>query len=252
MISAIILAKNEERNIARCLQSVKWCDEVIVIDDNSSDKTLEIAKKHKAIVYSHPLNNNFSAQRNWGISKARQEWILFIDSDEIVTDALAYEISNLLGLNQNLKNLNGFYLKRSDFMWGKQLKYGETGNIKLLRLGRKGFGRWEGMAHEEWKIDGLVGKLINPLLHFPHETLSEFLKEINFYTDIRASDLKNKKAKTYPLSMFSYPLGKFLVNYFIKRGFMDGMPGLVFAIIMSFHSFLVRAKLWLKKDEFQQ
>lgn len=254
MISAIILTKNEERNIAKCLQSVKWCDEAIVIDDNSSDKTLEIAKKHKAIVYSHPLNNNFSAQRNFGISKARNEWMLFVDSDEVVTDALAYEISSVLGLkkDQNLKNLNGFYLKRSDFMWGKQLKYGETGSIKLLRLGRKGFGRWEGMAHEEWKIDGFKGKLINPLLHFPHQTLSEFLKEINFYTDIRASDLKNKKTRIYPLPILAYPLGKFLVNYFIKRGFMDGVAGLVFAIIMSFHSFLVRAKLWLKKDEFQQ
>lgn len=251
MVSAIILTKNEERNIDSCLQSVKWCDEAIVIDDNSSDKTLEIAKKHKAIVYSHSLSNNFSAQRNFGISKARNEWILFVDSDEVVTDALAYEISSVLGLkkDQNLKNLNGFYLKRSDFMWGKQLKYGETGNIKLLRLGRKGFSRWEGMAHEEWKIDGLIGKLINPLLHFPHQTISEFLKEINFYTDIRAQELKNKKAKTYSLSILIYPLGKFLVDYFIKRGFMDGVHGLIFALIMSFHSFLVRSKLWLKNEK---
>lgn len=251
MVSAIILTKNEERNIARCIQSVKWCDEIIVVDDNSSDKTIEIARKYKTTIYQRSLNNNFSAQRNFGISKARQEWILFVDSDEVVTDALAYEISSVLGLkkDQNLKTLNGFYLKRSDFMWGKQLKYGETGNIKLLRLGRKGFGMWEGMAHEEWKIDGLVGKLINPLLHFPHETLSEFLKEINFYTDIRAQELKNKKAKTYSLSILIYPLGKFLVDYFIKRGFMDGVHGLIFALIMSFHSFLVRSKLWLKNEK---
>ncbi len=250
MISAIILTKNEEQNIKKCLESVKWCDEIILIDDNSSDKTAEIAKKYKTTIYHHPLNNDFSTQRNFGVSKAKQEWILFVDADEVVTDALAYEISNAVGLkDQNSKNLNGFYIKRSDFIWGKQLKYGETGNIRLLRLGKKGFGVWEGMAHEKWQIKGNVGKLINPLWHFPHKTVSGFLKEINFYTDIRAEELKNKNTKVFFWSILLYPLGKFLINYVIKRGFMDGMQGLVFAIIMSFHSFLVRSKLWLKGNE---
>lgn len=247
MISAVILAKNEEQNIEKCIQSVKWCDEIIIIDDNSSDGTLEIAKKYKTTIYHHPLNNDFSAQRNFGLSKARQEWILFVDADEVVTDALAYEISNAIGpTDQNLKNFNGFYIRRSDFMWGKQLKYGETGNIKLLRLGKKGFGVWEGIAHEKWKIEGNVGDIMNPLLHFPHKTVSEFLKEVNFYTEIRAEELKNKNTKVFFWSILIYPLGKFLINYVIKRGFLDGMQGLLFAIIMSFHSFLVRSKLWLK------
>ena len=246
MISAIILTKNEEQNIEKCIQSVKWCDEIIIIDDGSQDTTIEIAKKYKTTIYTHPLNNNFASQRNFGISKAKNEWILFVDSDEIVTDALAFEISNAIGLkDQNLKNFNGFYIKRSDFMWGKQLKYGETGNIKLLRLGKKGFGLWKGMAHEKWQIEGSVGKLMNPLLHFPHKNISEFLKEINFYTDIRARELKNKNTKSFFWSIILYPFGKFILNYFIRRGFMDGTRGLVFAILMSFHSFLVRGKLWL-------
>ena len=246
MISAIILTKNEEQNIEKCIQSVKWCDEIIIIDDGSQDTTIEIAKKYKTTIYTHPLNNNFASQRNFGISKAKNEWILFVDSDEIVTDALAFEISNAIGLkDQNLKNFNGFYIKRSEFMWGKQLKYGETGNIKLLRLGKKGFGLWKGMAHEKWQIEGSVGKLMNPLLHFPHKNISEFLKEINFYTDIRARELKNKNTKSFFWSIILYPFGKFILNYFIRRGFMDGTRGLVFAILMSFHSFLVRGKLWL-------
>lgn len=245
MITAIILSKNEEQNIGKCLESVKWCDEIIVVDDESTDRTLEIAKKYKATIYSHLLNDNFSAQRNFGISKTKHDWILFVDCDEVVSDALAYEISNAIQLKgQSLRDYNGFYLKRSDFMWGKQLKYGETGNIKLLRLAKKDSGLWEGAAHEQWRIRGSVECLNNPILHFPHRTLEEFLKEINFYTDIRAKELKSSNANFFFLSVILYPIGKFLINYFIKRGFMDGIHGLVFAVVMSFHSFLVRGKLW--------
>lgn len=250
MISVAILTKNEEKNIKRCLESVKWCDEIIIIDDNSSDETIQIAKKYKATIYTRNLNNDFSAQRNFAISKAKNEWILFVDGDEIVSDALAYEISNAIQLkDQNLRNYDGFYIRRSDFIWGKQLKYGETGNMMFLRLAKKGSGLWEGKTHERWKIDGRVGKLINSLLHFPHKNLEEFFKKINFYTDIRAEELKSKNVKAFFWSILVYPLGKFLINFFLKRGFLDGIHGLIVAIIMSFHSFLVRSKLWLKNEK---
>jgi glycosyltransferase involved in cell wall biosynthesis len=245
MISVVILTKNEEKNIKRCLESIKWCDEIIIIDDESLDKTVEIAKRYKVTIYSSPLRGNFSAQRNFGISKAKNEWVLFVDADEVVSDALAFEISNAIQLkDQNLNNYSGFYLRRTDYMWRTQLRYGESGCIKLLRLARKGFGSWKGMAHEEWKINGSIGNLLNPILHFPHKNLDEFLKEINFYTDIRAVELKNKNTKVFFWSIVVYPLGKFVINYLFKKGFLDGMPGLIYAITMSFHSFLVRSKLW--------
>lgn len=248
MISAVILTKNEEENIGKCLESVRWCYEIIVVDDNSTDNTLEIAKKYKAKIFSRPLDLNFSSQRNFGLSKTKNEWVLFVDADEILSEALTYEIQGAIGLSRNLDNFNGFFIKRSDFLWGKQLKYGETGGIKLLRLARKGHGFWEGAAHESWKIDGPVGNLKNPLLHFPHKTIEEFLKEINFYTDLRAKELGNKQVKVYFYSVLLYPLGKFFINYFVRRGFMDGIRGLILAVIMSFHSFLVRGKLWILQD----
>ncbi len=244
LITVIILTKNEEQNIEKCIESVKWCDEIILIDDNSTDKTLQIAKKYKTIIYSHPLNNNFSNQRNFGISKAKNEWILFLDADEVISDALSYEISNAIGLkDQNLNDFSGFYIKRVDYMWDKKLKYGETGNAWCLRLAKKTSGQWEGKIHERWKVKGLVGKLVNPILHFPHQTLKEFLQEVNFYTDIRAKELKEKNTRVFFWSIILYPLGKFVVNYIFKRGFLDGVCGLIVAIIMSFHSFLVRSKL---------
>lgn len=242
MISAVILTKNEEKNIERSLQSVSWCDEIIVIDDYSSDKTVEIAKKLGAKVYIRTLHQDFSAQRNFGLEKAKGDWVLFIDADEKIPSPLWYEIMSYT--NNPFNEFTGFYIKRIDTMWGRELKYGETGNIKLLRLAKKGAGEWQGQVHETWKIKGKIITLNNALLHYPHETVEKFLKEINHYTDLRAEELFSKKKKVYWWSIILYPKAKFLLNYIIRRGFLDGQPGLVFALMMSFHSFLVRAKLW--------
>lgn len=241
-ISAVILTRDEEKNIIDCLEALKWCDEIIVIDDNSGDRTVEIAKKYGSQVYVRFLNNDFSEQRNFGLSKAKGDWILFVDADERVPEALASEISNIK--DQISDKINGFYIKRKDYMWGKELNHGETGNIKLLRLARKESGKWEGRVHEEWKIEGNIGEFKNSILHYPHQTIKEFLQEINFYTDLRAKELYDKKVRANWVSILAYTKGKFILNFILKRGFMDGLEGFIFAIIMSFHSFLVRGKLW--------
>lgn len=243
MISAIVLTKNEEKNIEACLRSLSWCDERIVIDDNSDDKTVSIAKHNGAEVFVHPMNKDFSAQRNYGMSKAKGDWILFLDADERVSSALWYEI--MARTSESIGHYAGYYVTRQDTMWGKALKHGETGNIRLLRLAKKNAGRWEGRVHETWKISGNVALLQNPLDHYPHTTVEEFLKEINFYTDLRANELFEKKVKAYWWSPIVYPKAKFVLNYILRGGFLDGVQGFVFAMLMSFHSFLVRSKLWL-------
>ena len=249
MISTVVLAKNEEKNVEACLRSVSWCDEIIVIDDNSNDKTTEIAKKYNAKILSHSLNGDFSAQRNFGLEKAKNDWVLFVDADEVVSQALWYEI--MASVNDPSGIYSGYFIKRKDIMWGKELNFGETGDIKLLRLAKKDAGEWEGRVHETWKIKGKTLLLQNNLTHYPHQTIKEFLKEINYYSDIRAQELFNKKIKSSWLAIIFYPKAKFILNYFIKRGFLDGLSGLVFALMMSLHSFLVRGKLWYlweKKD----
>ncbi|HEY4876694.1 MAG TPA: glycosyltransferase family 2 protein [Puia sp.] len=243
MISAIILTKNEEKNIEDCLDSISWCDEKIIIDDHSSDKTVEIANKKNAKVYTRSMYNNFSDQRNYGLEKAKGDWIFFIDADERVSSALWYEI--MAHTSEAIEEYTGFYIKRQDTMWGKVLKHGETGNISLLRLAKKGYGEWEGSVHERWNIKGKTAILKNSLDHFPHQTIAEFLREINFYTDLRAEELFKKKIKSNWLSIIVYTKAKFFVDYVIKAGFLDGLEGLVFAFMMSLHSFLVRGKLWL-------
>lgn len=242
-VSSIIICKNEEKNIEACLETLKWCDEIIVIDDNSEDKTTVIAKKMKAKIFYHALENDFAQQRNYGLSVAEGDWVLFVDADERVAPMLKLEIVQLV--NNPKQKYDGFLIKRKDYIWGKELKYGETSNVKLLRLAKRNLGLWSGKIHETWKIKGNIGKLKHSLIHFPHPSISGFLKEINFYTDLRSKELNEKSKSSNFLSIIIYPVGKFFLNYFIKKGFLDGIPGLLFATLMSFHSFLVRGKLWL-------
>lgn len=242
MLTAIVLTKNEEKNITECLKSLDWCDEKIVIDDYSKDKTVALAKKLGAKVYQRHLGNDFASQRNFGLKLAKNEWILFVDADERVTPALQAEMFKCL----NVQMFKGYYLKRKDYFGGRWLKYGENSRVKLLRLAKKSAGQWQRKVHETWQIKGKIGELKNPLLHYPHSCLTEFLEKINFYSDLHAQVLYENKVKTNLFWIMAKPLGKFLKNYFFNLGFLDGMPGLIMALMMSWHSFFSQAKLFLK------
>lgn len=245
--SIVVLAKNEEKNIFDCLESVKDADEIIVIDDNSEDRTEDVINTFgkKVKTYKRSLSDDFSKQRNFGLSKAKNSWVLFIDADERVSDGLFAEISDEI----NKDNFDGYLIKRRDVLWDKKLRYGETGNMKLLRLARKNKGEWQGKVHEVWNVNGKIGELNNELIHCPHKTIREFLSEINLYSTIRANELHEKEVRVSALHIVFYPKLKFLLSYFIKLGFMDGLSGLVLALMMSFHSFLVRGKLWLLNNK---
>ncbi len=241
-ISAVVLTKNEEEQIARCLASLSWCGETLVIDSNSSDKTVEIAKSAGAKVYLRSLRDDFAQQRNFALSKAQNDWVLFVDADEIITDELRNEI---MSISITKGDYDGFYILRKDVLWGKELKFGDAGGAKLVRLGKKSKGSWRGKVHERWQIEGRLGELTQHLYHYPHQSVEEFLREINYYSDIRAKDLYDRLVSVSIWQVIVYPKVKFFVNYVLKLGFLDGTCGLIHAIIMSFHSFLVRAKLWL-------
>lgn len=239
MISAVVLTKNEEKNLKDCLETLRWCDEILVIDDNSTDKTSEIAKKFGAQVFTHSLNNNWAQQRNFGLEKAKEEWILFIDADEVIPPDLKKEIT----LAVKNKTMAGYYLRRQEFFNGKALKYGETAHY-LLRLGRKGKGKWQREVHEVWEIKGEIGKLKNPLFHYSHPTLTEFIEHVNRFSTLHAQLLLKEGVKPSLWRIIANPLAKFMQNYFFRLGFLDGTPGIIVALMMSFHSFLARAKLY--------
>jgi glycosyltransferase involved in cell wall biosynthesis len=248
VLSAVILTKNEEKNIKRCLNSVSFADEVIVVDDFSNDNTGKIAEEYKAAVYKRNLNTDFSAQRNFGISKARGDWILFIDADEEVSKGLQDEIIKLLNYDKiDKEEINAYYIKRRDRWWGRELKFGEVEKTRtkgLVRLVKKNSGKWVNPVHEVLEASGPVSQLDNYLNHYPHQTVKEFLEEVNFYSTIRAKELSAKGKRTNIGEIIFYPFFKFVLNYFIYLGFLDGAAGFAYAFFMSFHSFLVRTKLF--------
>jgi len=247
MITVAILTHNDEKTIESCLQSVLWADEILVVDDNSADKTKEILqsfqKKHSKIeIFDRSLQGNFSAQRNFLLEKATNDWIFFVDPDEMVTKSLATEIGEK---TQKMQRTNGFFLKRNDLFFGKNLHFGETATIQILRLARKGKGLWTRNVHEFWEVDGRVMQLQNPLIHHPHPTVSEFIKDINFYTTIDAAQMIKFDHKHFSyFRTLANPLGKFFQNFFLRLGIFDGMAGFVMAFMMSFHSLLVRVKMY--------
>jgi glycosyltransferase involved in cell wall biosynthesis len=253
MISAVVLTKNEEKNIVPCLRSLAWCDEIIIVDDYSEDETVKKSQisnlksqnqNLKLKIYKRQLNNDFASQRNFGLKKAKGDWVLFLDADERVSHALRAEIFNFQF--SIFKNYNGFYLRRKDWFGRRWLKYGETANVKLLRLAKKDAGSWKRKVHEVWEVKGEIGELKNPILHYPHPTISDFLKQINFYSTLHAQALWEEKVRPSLWRIIFYPLGKFFQNYIWRRGFLDGMPGLIVALMMSFHSFLAQSKLYLE------
>jgi hypothetical protein len=146
---------------------------------------------------------------------------------------------------QNPRGAVGFYLKRQDTLFGKKLKFGETGKARLLRLARRDAGKWERRVHEVWNVLGRTEELNQPLLHYPHQAITQFLERINFYSTLHARALFEEREQTNLFQIISYPTGKFIQNYILRLGCLDGMPGLILTIMMSLHSFLARGKLYL-------
>lgn len=245
-LSAIVLAKNEESSIEKCLHSLKLCDEVLVIDDHSSDRTAEIAKKCGAEVFKHDMKSDFAAQRNFGASKARGEWLLYVDADEVVSEELAKEIYSVLHSKESPSN-DSYYIRRRDVFWNHELRYGETmkaRNKGIIRMMKKESGAWHGTVHEEFIPVSKPGTLQAHMLHYPHQSIRIFLREINLYSSQRAREMLKKHSTVNTFQLIAYPMGKFLLTYFIYLGFLDGAAGFAYSFLMSFHSFMVRAKLY--------
>ncbi|NMB56389.1 glycosyltransferase family 2 protein [Candidatus Beckwithbacteria bacterium] len=270
LLSALVLTKNSENTIKNCIESLKFADEILILDDFSTDKTEEVIKEYQFLdSYSLPykkgtfpqlkffqqkLNGDFSAQRNFILRKAKGKWFLFIDSDEVVDKNLRKEIIKVMQAENN--PYEAFYLKRQDFFLGKKLKFGETANNKFIRFA-KIKSPWVGKVHEIWNVQkpGVkIGELKNPIIHNQNLTITDFLNRINFYSNLRAEWLYEQKVKEATLKTFFNPVGKFLNNYFLKLGILDGFEGFCLSFLMSLHSLLVRIKLqilWLQHENRQ-
>jgi glycosyltransferase involved in cell wall biosynthesis len=228
VISAVVITRNEEDNIRPCLIGLDWCDEVVVVDDFSEDRTVKLAGEFGAKVYKRKLNNNFSTQRNFGLNKTRGEWVLFIDADEKVSSELAQEIQ------EKIKNTSysGFLIKRKGII-----------EDYLLRFARRGSGFWVREVHETWQVRGRIGKLHSPILHSTPE-VGGLIEKINKYSTIHALGNKNEGKKVNIFKIIFMPIFKFLYYFIVRRAYKEGSHGFVFSSLMSFHSFLAWSKQW--------
>ncbi|MEK7504493.1 MAG: glycosyltransferase family 2 protein [Patescibacteria group bacterium] len=240
MLTGVVLAKNEENNISKCLDSLKFCDEILLVDDNSTDNTVKMAQKIGATVIRSRMHD-FSSQRNFAISQVKSGWILFVDADEVVTQELALSIQELVKKNE----ANGYLIHRVDYIWDHMFKFGDLGNVWLLRLARRGAGDWQGEVHETWQIDGRVEKLKGDLNHYPHQSVVEFLKHINDYSTLKAQEFYEQKRGTNIFEIVLGPVWRFVYLFICRLGFLDGIPGFIHAMLMAFYMFLVAGKLYL-------
>lgn len=240
-LSACIITYNEEDKIKECLESIKWVTEVVVVDSFSQDRTVEICKEYGAKVFQTPWRG-FVEQKNYALKKASFPWVLCLDADERVSPELREEIIKLL---QEEKPADGYYIPRLSFYLGRWIKHGGWYPDYKLRLFKKEKGRWTGMdPHDRVILKGKTERLKGNLLHFPYQNLTHHLKKINSYTTIMAEGLKKQGKKVRGGDIFFRPLFKFIKGYFLKKGFLDGVPGFIIALTGSFYVGMKYAKLW--------
>jgi glycosyltransferase involved in cell wall biosynthesis len=237
-LSIVILTKNEEKNLEKLLPSLSFAEEIVIVDDNSEDKTISVAEDYGARVYKRKLNNDFAAQRNYGLAKAKGDWILFLDADEEITPELGREIEQVAGHD-------GYYIKRQDKLWGKLMTGTEAGRTRLIRLIKRGKGKWVRRVHEYLVEPKTTATLENALIHSPHTTLNEFIKDVNYYSTIHALENRREGKKSSLFKIIFFPSVKFLYNWLVLGGYKDGSQGFVVSLVMSLHSFLSWSKLWL-------
>ena len=245
-LSVVISAFNEEKKIEDCLKSASFADEIIFVDNTSSDKTLEIAKNFTDKTFVRENNLMLNVNKNFGFSKASGDWIISLDADERISPSLAKEIRFVI---KNSKEINGYWIPRKNIAFGKWIIHAGWYPDYQLRLFKRGKGRFEEKhVHEMISLTGKSEKLNNHLVHYNYESIFQFLsKMVNIYTPNEAENLYKKGVRVRPYDAINYPLKEFLTRYFSLEGYKDGLHGLILSFFMSFYHFIVFALLWEKQ-----
>jgi glycosyltransferase involved in cell wall biosynthesis len=241
-ITAIIPTLNEEVNIEQAIKSVDFADEIMVIDSYSTDATVSLAKKHNVNVIQRVFDD-YSSQKNYAIHKAKNDWIYVLDADERVTPKLKKEIREAV---QNPNDFVGFYVFRTFYFAGKKLRYSGYQHDKVIRLFRKDKCKYNGKkVHERIEAHGEVGFLNNKLEHYTYRNYNHFIEKLNRYAGIKAEILHEKGASVNAFHLLIKPPVRFIIHYFIKRGFLDGFTGFIVSVVMAYGVLTRYIKLWL-------
>jgi glycosyltransferase involved in cell wall biosynthesis len=239
-ISAVIITKNEEKNIRDCLKSLDFVNEIIIVDAESNDRTIEIAKKFTKKIYVRKWDN-YANQKNYGILKAKNNWILSIDADERVSEELKKEILSL-----DFKK-DGYFIPIKNYFLGKWLKYGGQYPDYHLRLFNKLKGRFLlkiKEVHESVYLNSVkIQKLKGTILHYSYPNIFFYFEKFNKYTYLDAVGRFKNNIRPSIYGIFIRPIHRFFKWYILKLGILDGIPGLLFYIFSSFYIFVAEMKL---------
>jgi len=243
-ISAVVITRNEEAQVAECLKRVKWADEIIVMDDESTDRTVEIAREYTDKIFVRKANNNLTEQRNLGAGHASNEWILQLDADEHISEDNAREIRELIN---NPGQSVAFRFKRRNHFLGHFMRYGGWYH-DYIRVYYKDKCHYTGMIHETLKIEGEVGQAKTDIDHFPFKSIHQYLERQFHYTAQGAKDILDKRGvldkKEIRYNLGIRPLKLIWKSYIKKKGYREGIYGLVVAVLDAFGHFSTWAKYW--------
>jgi glycosyltransferase involved in cell wall biosynthesis len=239
-ISVVIITKNEEKNIKECLESVKWADEIILVDDFSKDNTVRIAQNYPQVkVFLHKFET-FGRQRSFALNQARGEWILMLDADERITLKLKEEILNKIKKPDSYQAFNIYF---QEYFWGKKLKLKKRGGHPRLFKKRMAYLE-EVPIHEKIIVKGRVGRLENPIIHYSYQNLSHVLSKFNHYTTLEAKYLYSKGIRTNLIKIFLVPFYTFFRYWLNQRYIIDGKEGLMLSLLFAYYYFMKHLKLW--------
>ena len=233
-ISAVLIVRNEEKKIKRCLESIKWCDEIIVVDQSSTDGTVEIAKKYTDKIFITQPKGICNPDRNFGISKSSNDWILLIEADEVVTEELKNEIQE----NVSKKDFDIYYLPVKTFFIGRWIKTCGWYPAYIPRVFKKGSIEFEENIHTNGKLKSdRVSYLKNDLLHYSYDSINDWIDKFKRYTDRYAIEYYKKgfkpSFKNFVKEVFMRPLYFFVIKYILLKGFVDGWRGFFISVSSS-------------------
>jgi len=234
-LSVVVVVKNEESRIGACLDSVKWADEIIVVDDESADKTIEVAKKYTDKIFTRKMDVE-GKHRNWAYAQARNQWVLSLDADELATPELKEEIGK--ALSNNPKE-NGFTIPRRNYIGDYWVKYGGWYPSPQLKLFRKDKFRYEEVGvHPRAFMDDPRGELKSDIIHYSYRDIADFLAKLNNQTTREAQKWFNQ-GKPMRLGRFIYrAIDRFVRTYIGRKGYKDGFIGFVVGYFATLYQFL--------------
>lgn len=247
-LALIILTKNQSEQVQRTLKTFSAdFDAIYILDDNSDDDIKLKLKAFPVHFFQHALENSFAAHRNWILQQVKEDWSFFLDADEELSSNLIAEIRTMIKEEGRV----AFSVPRLDIFHNQVIRYGEAGNLRLVRLGQTqlGKGKWQRAVHEVWYFPlQQVGHLETPLLHHSHKNITEFLQKLHRYASLEKAERATKGKWRIVIEMLFFPTAKFVQNYFVKQGWRDGMPGFVYAFLMSYYS-LIKRVFWYESLE---